>query len=80
MSEPQTKDSKVEQFQPEATNGLEDFLDSVSSAAKSDVTSKNDLGRYKLTNVVNKYYFGQTIDLKTRLGRHKSKAKKLQTH
>lgn len=44
MSELKTKDSKVEQFQPEATNALEDFLDSVSNAAKSDVTSKNDLG------------------------------------
>ena len=40
MSEP-PKDSKVEQFQP----SLEDFLDSVSSAAKSDVTSKNDTGK-----------------------------------
>ena len=32
--------------------------------------------RYKLTNVVNgKYYFGQTIDLKTRLGDTKAKPK-----
>ena len=44
MSESVSKDYKVQQFEPEATNALEDFLDSVSSAAKSDVTSKNDLG------------------------------------
>ena len=44
MSESVSKDYKVQQLQPEATNALEDFLDSVSSAAKSDVTSKNDLG------------------------------------
>ena len=44
MSELTSKEYKVQQFQPEATNALEDFLDSVSSAAKSDVTSKNDLG------------------------------------
>ena len=39
-----SKAAKVEQFKPEEANGLEDFLDNVSNAAKQEITSKNNLG------------------------------------